>query len=185
MHIFSQSPLGFSVAASVRVGNALGAGNPKQAVLSCKVSIICACKKQVILKRNNWKQTAGYMCYQHVCKQSLKTQVMSSPSLFEISTCELFSHAVHFYFVCAPQWQLPVWLGLSSSLPRTSLATFSPPSSECTHRHTLSFTLLQTRGCLAESVMLHKSIQTIIHYLWSSSSCWCTTVICDCLMFSR
>lgn len=36
------SPLGFSVAASVRVGNALGAGNPKQAVLSCKVSIICA-----------------------------------------------------------------------------------------------------------------------------------------------
>uniref|UniRef100_A0A3Q4HKA5 Multidrug and toxin extrusion protein n=1 Tax=Neolamprologus brichardi TaxID=32507 RepID=A0A3Q4HKA5_NEOBR len=36
------SPLGFSVAASVRVGNALGAGNPKQAELSCKVSIICA-----------------------------------------------------------------------------------------------------------------------------------------------
>lgn len=98
MHIFSQSPLGFSVAASVRVGNALGAGNPKQAVLSCKVSIICACKKRVILKRNNWKQTAGYMCYQHVCKQSLETQVMSSPSLFEISTCELFSHAVHFTF---------------------------------------------------------------------------------------
>ncbi|KAL3995897.1 nerve growth factor, beta [Sarotherodon galilaeus] len=36
------SPLGFSVAASVRVGNALGAGNLKQAMLSCKVSIICA-----------------------------------------------------------------------------------------------------------------------------------------------
>uniref|UniRef100_I3J616 Multidrug and toxin extrusion protein n=1 Tax=Oreochromis niloticus TaxID=8128 RepID=I3J616_ORENI len=36
------SPLGFSVAASVRVGNALGGGNPKQAMLSCKVSIICA-----------------------------------------------------------------------------------------------------------------------------------------------
>ncbi|XP_026216064.1 multidrug and toxin extrusion protein 1-like isoform X1 [Anabas testudineus] len=35
-------PMGFSVAASVRVGNALGAGNPKQAKLSCKVPIICA-----------------------------------------------------------------------------------------------------------------------------------------------
>ncbi|XP_022595807.1 multidrug and toxin extrusion protein 1-like isoform X2 [Seriola dumerili] len=35
-------PLGFSVAASVRVGNALGAGNTKQAKLSCKVPIICA-----------------------------------------------------------------------------------------------------------------------------------------------
>uniref|UniRef100_A0A4W6DFC7 Solute carrier family 47 member 3 n=1 Tax=Lates calcarifer TaxID=8187 RepID=A0A4W6DFC7_LATCA len=33
-------PLGFSIAASVRVGNALGAGNTKQAKLSCKVSII-------------------------------------------------------------------------------------------------------------------------------------------------
>uniref|UniRef100_A0A3Q0RWM0 Multidrug and toxin extrusion protein n=1 Tax=Amphilophus citrinellus TaxID=61819 RepID=A0A3Q0RWM0_AMPCI len=43
------SPLGFSVAASVRVGNALGAGNPEQAKLSCKVPIICACKKSVIL----------------------------------------------------------------------------------------------------------------------------------------
>ncbi|KAM4603932.1 multidrug and toxin extrusion protein 1-like [Polymixia lowei] len=35
-------PLGFSVAASVRVGNALGAGNTEQAKLSGKVSIICA-----------------------------------------------------------------------------------------------------------------------------------------------
>ncbi|KAM4750166.1 multidrug and toxin extrusion protein 1-like [Anableps anableps] len=35
-------PLGFSVAASVRVGNALGAGDIKQAKLSCKVPIICA-----------------------------------------------------------------------------------------------------------------------------------------------
>uniref|UniRef100_A0A4W6DE80 Solute carrier family 47 member 2 n=1 Tax=Lates calcarifer TaxID=8187 RepID=A0A4W6DE80_LATCA len=41
-------PLGFSIAASVRVGNALGAGNTKQAKLSCKVSIMCACKKQCI-----------------------------------------------------------------------------------------------------------------------------------------
>ncbi|XP_049900234.1 multidrug and toxin extrusion protein 1-like [Epinephelus moara] len=38
-HMF---PLGFSVAASVRVGNALGAGNTEQAKLSCKVPIICA-----------------------------------------------------------------------------------------------------------------------------------------------
>uniref|UniRef100_A0A3B4Z7R7 Multidrug and toxin extrusion protein n=1 Tax=Stegastes partitus TaxID=144197 RepID=A0A3B4Z7R7_9TELE len=33
-------PLGFSVAASVRVGNALGAGDTRQAKLSCKVAII-------------------------------------------------------------------------------------------------------------------------------------------------
>ncbi|XP_029295928.1 multidrug and toxin extrusion protein 1-like [Cottoperca gobio] len=35
-------PLGFSAAASVRVGNALGAGNIEQAKLSCKIPIICA-----------------------------------------------------------------------------------------------------------------------------------------------
>nr|XP_046259032.1 multidrug and toxin extrusion protein 1-like isoform X2 [Scatophagus argus] len=35
-------PLGFSAAASVRVGNALGAGNIEQAKLSCKVPIVCA-----------------------------------------------------------------------------------------------------------------------------------------------
>ncbi|KAL6098639.1 slc47a2 [Pungitius sinensis] len=35
-------PLGFSIAASVRVGNALGAGNTEQAKLSSKVSVICA-----------------------------------------------------------------------------------------------------------------------------------------------
>ncbi|XP_020508644.2 multidrug and toxin extrusion protein 1-like [Labrus bergylta] len=34
-------PMGFSVAASVSVGNALGAGNTKQAKLSSKVSLIC------------------------------------------------------------------------------------------------------------------------------------------------
>uniref|UniRef100_A0AAX7VCS9 Multidrug and toxin extrusion protein n=1 Tax=Astatotilapia calliptera TaxID=8154 RepID=A0AAX7VCS9_ASTCA len=49
------SPLGFSVAASVRVGNALGAGNPKQAVLSCKVSIIC-------VLRGVGKQLIGALC---------------------------------------------------------------------------------------------------------------------------
>ncbi|XP_070838457.1 multidrug and toxin extrusion protein 1-like [Chaetodon trifascialis] len=35
-------PLGLSAAASVRVGNALGAGNIEQAKLSCKVPMICA-----------------------------------------------------------------------------------------------------------------------------------------------
>ncbi|XP_045573439.1 multidrug and toxin extrusion protein 1 [Salmo salar] len=35
-------PLGFSVAASVRVGNALGAGNTEQAKLSGKVASVCA-----------------------------------------------------------------------------------------------------------------------------------------------
>ncbi|TRY57320.1 hypothetical protein DNTS_008902, partial [Danionella cerebrum] len=34
-------PLGFAVAASVRVGNALGAGNTEQAKLSSKVSLVC------------------------------------------------------------------------------------------------------------------------------------------------
>uniref|UniRef100_A0A3Q2YYH6 Multidrug and toxin extrusion protein n=1 Tax=Hippocampus comes TaxID=109280 RepID=A0A3Q2YYH6_HIPCM len=37
-------PIGMAAAASVRVGNALGAGNSEQAKLSCKVSIICTCK---------------------------------------------------------------------------------------------------------------------------------------------
>ncbi|XP_033996120.1 multidrug and toxin extrusion protein 1-like isoform X2 [Trematomus bernacchii] len=36
-------PMGISVAASIRVGNALGAGNTEQAKLSSKVSFICAC----------------------------------------------------------------------------------------------------------------------------------------------
>uniref|UniRef100_A0A3Q1C065 Multidrug and toxin extrusion protein n=1 Tax=Amphiprion ocellaris TaxID=80972 RepID=A0A3Q1C065_AMPOC len=40
------SPMGFSAAASVRVGNALGAGNIEQARLSCKVPIITTCKNQ-------------------------------------------------------------------------------------------------------------------------------------------
>ncbi|XP_051960532.1 multidrug and toxin extrusion protein 1 [Xyrauchen texanus] len=34
-------PLGFAVAASVRVGNALGAGNSEQAKMSAKVSLVC------------------------------------------------------------------------------------------------------------------------------------------------
>uniref|UniRef100_A0A8D0CZ19 Multidrug and toxin extrusion protein n=1 Tax=Sander lucioperca TaxID=283035 RepID=A0A8D0CZ19_SANLU len=42
-------PLGFAAAASVRVGNALGAGNIEQAKLSSKVPIICACKTPCIL----------------------------------------------------------------------------------------------------------------------------------------
>lgn len=37
-----QIPAGFSVAGSVRVGNALGAGNPEQAKLSAKITIACA-----------------------------------------------------------------------------------------------------------------------------------------------
>lgn len=42
-----QFPMGFSVAASVRVGNALGAGNTEQAKLSSKVALICACMSQI------------------------------------------------------------------------------------------------------------------------------------------
>ncbi|XP_028976538.2 multidrug and toxin extrusion protein 1 isoform X1 [Esox lucius] len=39
--IFYMFPLGFSVAASVRVGTALGAGNTEQAKLSGKIAVIC------------------------------------------------------------------------------------------------------------------------------------------------
>ncbi|XP_048008550.1 multidrug and toxin extrusion protein 1-like isoform X2 [Megalobrama amblycephala] len=39
--IMNMFPMGFAVAASVRVGNALGAGNTEQAKLSAKVSLIC------------------------------------------------------------------------------------------------------------------------------------------------
>lgn len=37
----SQVPLGISVAASVRVGNALGAGNVEQAKTSCITALLC------------------------------------------------------------------------------------------------------------------------------------------------
>lgn len=37
--------MGLSAAASVRVGNALGAGKPEQAKLSSKVPVVCTCKK--------------------------------------------------------------------------------------------------------------------------------------------
>ena len=40
--------MGFMVAASVRVGNALGAGNIEQAKASGKVAVICACKNKCI-----------------------------------------------------------------------------------------------------------------------------------------
>ncbi|TNN63447.1 Multidrug and toxin extrusion protein 1 [Liparis tanakae] len=35
-----QFPLGFHIAACVRVGNALGAGNPARAIITCKVSLV-------------------------------------------------------------------------------------------------------------------------------------------------
>lgn len=37
-----QFPIGFSVAGSVRVGNAMGAGDVAQAKLSARLSMICA-----------------------------------------------------------------------------------------------------------------------------------------------
>lgn len=43
-----QFPMGFGMAASVRVGTALGAGNVEQATSSCKVSIICTRKNKCI-----------------------------------------------------------------------------------------------------------------------------------------
>ncbi|KAI4877824.1 hypothetical protein NFI96_016320 [Prochilodus magdalenae] len=41
LEVLYQFPLGFAVAASVRVGNALGAGNTEQAKLSSKVALLC------------------------------------------------------------------------------------------------------------------------------------------------
>lgn len=42
-----QFPIGFSVAGSVRVGNAMGAGDVAQAKLSARLSMICAGKEQM------------------------------------------------------------------------------------------------------------------------------------------
>lgn len=42
MIVSSQLPLGFGVAASVRVGNALGAGNAEQARHSSVTVVLCA-----------------------------------------------------------------------------------------------------------------------------------------------
>lgn len=39
-----QIPMGLSAAASVRVGNALGAGKPQHAKLACQVPVACTCK---------------------------------------------------------------------------------------------------------------------------------------------
>lgn len=44
--------MGLSAAASVRVGNALGAGKPEQAKLSCIVPVVCTCKKQQATQTN-------------------------------------------------------------------------------------------------------------------------------------
>nr|XP_046264752.1 multidrug and toxin extrusion protein 1-like [Scatophagus argus] len=56
-------PMGFGVAASIRVGNALGAGNPELAKTSCKVSIICtfavSCIVGIILGSS--KDVIGYI----------------------------------------------------------------------------------------------------------------------------
>uniref|UniRef100_A0AAQ5Z4G6 Multidrug and toxin extrusion protein n=1 Tax=Amphiprion ocellaris TaxID=80972 RepID=A0AAQ5Z4G6_AMPOC len=70
-------PLGFSVAASVRVGNALGAGDTQQARLSCQVAIICAflktcSNKPAILRlfRDIIQRVADVMLifgFMHVC----------------------------------------------------------------------------------------------------------------------
>uniref|UniRef100_A0A8D0CN25 Multidrug and toxin extrusion protein n=1 Tax=Scleropages formosus TaxID=113540 RepID=A0A8D0CN25_SCLFO len=50
---FHPLPLGFSVAATVRVGNALGAGNTEQAKLSGKVSLLCAGEGELCMGVNN------------------------------------------------------------------------------------------------------------------------------------
>uniref|UniRef100_A0A665XBT7 Solute carrier family 47 member 3 n=1 Tax=Echeneis naucrates TaxID=173247 RepID=A0A665XBT7_ECHNA len=55
-------PMGFAVAASVRVGNALGGGKTEQAKLSCKVSLICACMSKKCSKvYQNRRHVIGYI----------------------------------------------------------------------------------------------------------------------------
>ena len=49
----SQFPLGFGVAGSVRVGNALGAGDTDQAKLSAKLTILCSGQFQRPLRLSN------------------------------------------------------------------------------------------------------------------------------------
>lgn len=66
--------MGISVAASVRVGNALGAGNTEQAKLSSKVSFICACRDQIRSLTNH-----------HVPKQKAMAAMWSSPWILDQS----------------------------------------------------------------------------------------------------
>ncbi|ROL50851.1 Multidrug and toxin extrusion protein 1 [Anabarilius grahami] len=56
--IMNMFPMGFAVAASVRVGNALGAGETEQAKLSAKVSLICG--RGIV--RGTGKQLLGALC---------------------------------------------------------------------------------------------------------------------------
>uniref|UniRef100_A0A665UDE9 Multidrug and toxin extrusion protein n=1 Tax=Echeneis naucrates TaxID=173247 RepID=A0A665UDE9_ECHNA len=63
-------PMGFSVAASVRVGNALGSGNTKQAKLSCKVPIMCACKNQCIKSTHSTKKNLSTLL--SFCREIIK-----------------------------------------------------------------------------------------------------------------
>lgn len=61
--LVAQFPIGFSVAASVRVGNALGAGRTDQARLSCKVSLLCACTSQLPV----FLSTGTNGCHSNLC----------------------------------------------------------------------------------------------------------------------
>uniref|UniRef100_A0A3Q3GW86 Multidrug and toxin extrusion protein n=1 Tax=Kryptolebias marmoratus TaxID=37003 RepID=A0A3Q3GW86_KRYMA len=54
-------PIGFSAAASVRVGNALGAGNIEQAKLSCKIPIFCAHVLSLVFCREILQRVADVM----------------------------------------------------------------------------------------------------------------------------
>lgn len=82
-----QFPMGFSVAASVQVGNALGAGNTEQAKLSSKVSLICACMSQicslVILHHSRGNGCCVKLCYggraPWICSSDLQTKSFSKP----------------------------------------------------------------------------------------------------------
>lgn len=72
-HPVPQFPMGFSVAASVRVGNALGAGDTERAKLSSKVSLIFACMNQT--RRLTNLQKGAVLSY--VCSSDWQTKSFS------------------------------------------------------------------------------------------------------------
>lgn len=109
-----QFPMGFSVAASVRVGNALGAGNTEQAKLSSKVSLICACMNQICSLTNLYRSVpireAMAILLQRRCSSDLLNMLS---------------------FLCPIQSFSHVSSARVLACPRMLLVTFSPLKSKC------------------------------------------------------
>ncbi|NXU09650.1 S47A2 protein, partial [Pardalotus punctatus] len=74
----SQVPLGISVAASVRVGNALGAGDVVQAKTSCTVALLCTGVFAVVVATllGSLRNVVGYIFTNDMEIVSLVSKVM-------------------------------------------------------------------------------------------------------------